>query len=86
MAEKIEMLPVKSTNLAKVGYDKEGRMLAIQFKSKITYEYFNVSPFVFQGLLKAKSKGTYFNKSIRYKFKYREAGKTGRPKLPKKPR
>ncbi len=44
--------------------------LELQFRSGAVYRYFAVPPAVFQNLIAATSKGTYFNRNIRNNFRY----------------
>ena len=59
---------VSSTNLASVGYDPISRVLEIAFHSGGVYQYSNVPESIYQGLLSASSKGTYFNSHIKDRY------------------
>jgi hypothetical protein len=59
---------VSSTNLASVGYDPISRVLEIAFHSGGVYRYSNVPESIYQGLLRANSKGTYFNSYIKDRY------------------
>jgi len=61
----MERIPVCSSDLASVGYDRETFTLEIEFKSGSIYQYFNVPYEVYEGLMNAISKGTYFQNHIR---------------------
>ena len=61
-------VPVRSTNIAEVGYDPAARRLEIRFRGGRTYEYLNVPTDVFEGLLNASSKGAYFHRRIRGRY------------------
>lgn len=67
-------VPVRSSNLASVGYDQTTRVLEIQFKSRSVYQYFNVPASVHSGLLNAGSKGTYHDRMIKGVYAYRRVG------------
>ena len=56
---------VESTTLRSVGYESAERILELEFTSGAVYQYFDVPESVWQGLLKAESKGKYFNREIR---------------------
>ena len=56
---------VDSTTMRAVGYDPTKRVLEVEFQSGAVYQYPNVSPGIFRNLLKAESKGKYFNSEIR---------------------
>jgi KTSC domain len=61
--------PVRSSVLTSVAYGRD-QTLQLQFRSGAVYRYFAVPPTVFRALLSAESKGTYFNQSIRDRFRY----------------
>lgn len=63
--------PVQSSSLRTVGYDKETKVLEIEFIKGGVYQYFDVDESVYTGLIGADSKGTYFQKNIRRSFRYR---------------
>lgn len=56
---------VESSDLASLGYDKEMKILEVEFVSGSVYQYVNVPENVYIELLKSESKGGYFNKHIR---------------------
>ena len=56
---------VESTTLAKVGYDRTQKLLQLEFRSGAIYQYFDVPVAVHQALLRASSKGSYFNQTVR---------------------
>lgn len=51
--------PVDSSMVASIGYDPERGALVILFNSGRAYQYLQVPPEVYQGLLEARSKGRY---------------------------
>lgn len=59
---------VESTSLASVAYNAEHGLLQIQFRDRTTYQYSSVPENIHEALLRAPSKGTYFNRFIRGKF------------------
>ena len=59
---------LESTTLATVAYDADRQLLQIEFRDRTTYRYFNVPIDVFETLLRASSKGSYFNRVIRGRF------------------
>ena len=65
---------VESTTLATVEYDEARELLQLEFCSRTVYLYFSVPPTVYQALLRAPSKGRYFNQAIRGRFRYRPIG------------
>ncbi|MBX3062632.1 MAG: KTSC domain-containing protein [Anaerolineae bacterium] len=60
---------VESTVIDAVGYS---RVLEIKFESGRIYQYYDVPERIYNEMLKATSKGKYFNSHIRGKFNYRE--------------
>ena len=60
---------VESSVIGAVGHS---RVLEIQFESGRIYQYFNVPEDVYEEMLKAESKGKYFNANIRGKYIYQE--------------
>ena len=62
---------VESTTLAAVGYDEAQNALELEFRSGAIYHYFDVPVDVHEQLLKASSRGGYFNRVIRGRFPYR---------------
>ena len=69
---------VKSTTLSAVAYDESEEVLRLQFRSGATYEYSGVPAAVHAELLKASSKGEYFNQVIRGHFPYRPIPSDGK--------
>lgn len=66
----MRMIPVVSSNLVAVGYDEETMTLRIQFHNG-TYDYYNVPPEVYQGLMNAPSHGKYHAAYIKNVYPYR---------------
>ena len=59
---------VSSSSVASVGYDPKTQTLEIEFQSGSVYDYEEVPPEVFQGLMEAPSKGRYFANEIRGQY------------------
>jgi hypothetical protein len=57
--------PVDSTTLVAIGYDDTRATLQLEFRSHAIYLYFEVPRSVYEALVKAPSKGRYFNGAIR---------------------
>lgn len=68
MAEKgrntMERIPVKSSNIASVGYDEGNKTLEIQFKSGAVYQYSGVEPQTHADLMAAESVGKFVQQNI----------------------
>jgi hypothetical protein len=61
----MDRLPVSSSTLASVGYDLDTATLEVEFQNGAVYQVFGVPEEVFQGLLAAPSKGSYYYHHIR---------------------
>jgi hypothetical protein len=61
---------VESTSLATVAYDDARELLQLEFCSRAIYHYFGVPAAMHAALLLAPSKGGYFNRIIRGRFRY----------------
>ena len=62
------VVAVESSTIASVGYDLAQRLLQLEFCGREIYHYFGVPVGVYEALLKAPSKGSYFNRAIRGRF------------------
>ncbi len=56
---------VSSSNLKSVGYDAGSHILEIEFNHGGIYQYFDVPSTVYEALMSAASKGTYFDQNIK---------------------
>jgi hypothetical protein len=61
----MERLPVQSSNLSSVGYDPDSLTLEIGFNNGGIYQYSGVPQEVYEGLMNAGSKGTFFHQFIK---------------------
>ena len=61
----IDTVPVASSSLATVAYDHQRAILQVEFHDGTAYLYVGVPLQNYQDLLRAKSKGGYFNRFIR---------------------
>ena len=59
---------VDSTTLAAAAYDDRCAILRLDFRDGARYTYSGVSPELFRDLLRATSKGSFFNRHIRGRF------------------
>lgn len=66
--------PVSSSNLRSVGYDSRTGTLEIEFYSGGVYQYSNVPPSIYQGLMNAFSKGSYHHAYIKNSYPYKRVG------------
>lgn len=68
-AAEIEMTAVESSLLNKVGYDPEAKVLVVQMNnSSDRYFYSDVPQSVFDGLMDAPSKGSFYVKKIKGQY------------------
>jgi KTSC domain len=61
---------VESTTLSALAYDDAREILQLEFRSRAIYHYYGVPAAVYEALLGAASKGSYFNRVIRGRFPY----------------
>jgi hypothetical protein len=66
----MELITVESSMIHAVGYDPEKHILEVVFNTGRTYQYADVPPEVYEGMLKAESKGRYFLANIRDVYPY----------------
>ena len=60
----------QSSDIAKFAYVKKMNLLLVKFKSGSTYQFFDVPKGVYNGLLRAPSKGKYFAYNIKNNYHY----------------
>lgn len=60
---------VESSLLSSIGYSIDAT-LELEFRSGAIYRYFAVPQAVLEGLIAAESKGAYFNRNVRNRFRY----------------
>ena len=60
----MQRIPVKSSDIASVGYDEQTLTLEVEFKDKSIYQYTRVPKYVYLELISADSKGEYFSRYI----------------------
>ena len=64
----MEMIPVSSSAIRAIGYDIETKRMKIAFVEGYAYDFCGVPESVFNGLLRAGSKGRYYNDHIRDRY------------------
>ena len=62
---KRQKLTAESSNVVSVGYDETSRVLEIEFTRRAVYQYVDVPPAIYEGLLAADSPGKYLNANVR---------------------
>ena len=61
---------VESATLRALVYDDVRGILQLELRTRAVYHYFGVPAAVYEALLGAPSKGSYFNRVIRGRFPY----------------
>jgi hypothetical protein len=64
---------VDSTTLGSAAHDAQTTVLELQFRNGAVYQYFRVPRRIYCDLLRAGSKGAYFNQNIRGKYPYQRS-------------
>ncbi|WP_296280509.1 KTSC domain-containing protein [Pseudoxanthomonas sp.] len=64
----MDMIRVSSSAISAIGYDERMMRMRIRFIQGDTYDFCGVPAHIFQGLLNARSKGTYYNDHIRDRY------------------
>lgn len=67
MSHYSEMVRVNSSAIRAVGYD--GSTLTVEFRSGRVYDHPHVPYSVYVGLMNASSKGAYYNRHIRGRYR-----------------
>lgn len=60
--------PVRSSNIRSVGYDPASGTLEVEFNSGGVYQYSGVAETIYQGFMRAASKGSYFHDHIKGRY------------------
>lgn len=66
---------VQSSNIATVGYDEDQQLLELVFRDGRVYHFLEVPPERALSLLRAESKGRFFNAEIKPNFGYQAVGR-----------
>jgi hypothetical protein len=66
--DRIKRVHVKSSNIASIGYSPTRYVLEVEFQDGSVYQYAQVSGHVYQGLMDAESKGSYFLRFLRDRY------------------
>jgi hypothetical protein len=61
---------VESTILASAGYAPDRFLLDLEFRDGTLYRFWDVPALCFQQLMASESKGAFFNRHIRNRFRY----------------
>jgi hypothetical protein len=63
---------VRSSNLRSVGYDPDSMVLEVEFHGGGIYQYMSVPEDIYHALMRAPSKGSYFNQHIKDRHRSRK--------------
>jgi hypothetical protein len=61
------LIPAQSSAIRAIGYD--GSTLTVEFDTGRTYDHPGVAYSVYEGLMQAPSKGAYYNRNIRGRYR-----------------
>jgi hypothetical protein len=61
----VTTLVEESSSINKIGYDKKGSVLYVEFKTGIIYGYREISEELYEEFLESESKGKFFYSNIR---------------------
>ena len=64
----MEMIQVRSSAIRAVGYDQSTHRMRITFEQGDSYDFCGVPVHVYNGLMRASSKGAYYNDHIRDRY------------------
>lgn len=68
----MELIPVSSSDIKAIGYDKTTTILVVAFHSGGTYQYFNVPEHLYLAFIDAGSKGQFLHQHIKYNYRYQK--------------
>ncbi|MBJ7514766.1 MAG: KTSC domain-containing protein [Stenotrophomonas sp.] len=64
----MEMIKVRSSAIAEIGYEPATMRMRIRFVEGHTYDFCRVPAHVYQGFYQSASKGRYYNENIRDRY------------------
>jgi hypothetical protein len=64
----MDRIAVISSTIRSIGYDAESEALEVEFQSGKVYQYTGVPPHIYDGIMRADSKGKYLNAHIKECF------------------
>jgi len=68
----MELIPVSSSTIRAIGYDKLTAVLVVAFHPEGTYQYFNVPEHLYSAFMNAGSKGQFLDQHIKYSYRYQK--------------
>jgi hypothetical protein len=66
----MQMRQIRSSTIARVGYDESSRELVVEFVNGTTYKYLDVPPTMYEALTCAMSAGRFFGDHIRDEYRF----------------
>ena len=70
MTAAMDVKPVRSRDLALIGYDATTSILEVVFRAGGVYRYQKVPESVYHGLMSAPSHGTFFQKYVKVQYPF----------------
>lgn len=67
-----ERTAVNSSNIGNITYSPHTHLLRVSFLNGTIYDYYDVDDKTYRNFMDAPSKGTFFSKNIRGKFRYKK--------------
>jgi len=68
----MERHPVKSSQIAAIGYDEASRTLEVEFLNGSVYQYDGLPPETFQALIQAGSVGAALRRLVKGEYAFRK--------------
>ena len=68
----MDLVKVKSTNLSAIGYDRPSRTMRILFLEGSAYDFEGIPAKLYNQLMEADSKGTFFQECIKGQYNFRK--------------
>lgn len=72
MPAEIDVKPIRSRDIALIGYDHSTATLEVVFRAGGVYRYQDVPENVYHSLMSASSHGTYFQNHIKHKYLFQK--------------
>jgi hypothetical protein len=70
MVTELDVKPVRSRDLALIGYDAATAILEVVFRAGGVYRYQGVPESIYHELMAAPSHGTFFQKHVKVQYPY----------------
>jgi hypothetical protein len=70
MTTEVDVKPVRSRDLALIGYDAATAIMEVVFRAGGVYRYQGVPEDIYHGLMSAPSHGTFFQKHVKTQYSF----------------